>query len=197
MTSEFCRLTPATQSREGWLWNDYPLQSQDWEVELEYRLGSDGHIGGDGFGFWVLDGSHDPSYQQDIAYLNGPIFGVRDNFKGFGVVFDSYDNDGRRDNPQIYVLKNMQGEDKTWNHDDDFDSDMVKEKYGDLAYKCTADYRNSESPVKAMFRFVDKALHVYVDTTQPKDTTKGKAKTKAKEGVQNCVKRMDTDFVWQ
>src|SRR5256885_1557679 len=33
MTKNLIRLVPAAQSRSGWLWNDYPLESEDWEVE--------------------------------------------------------------------------------------------------------------------------------------------------------------------
>lgn len=34
MTTKAIRLTPATQSRTGWLWNDYPVESANWEVEV-------------------------------------------------------------------------------------------------------------------------------------------------------------------
>lgn len=34
MRRKAARIVPATQSRTGWLWNDYPLESADWEVEV-------------------------------------------------------------------------------------------------------------------------------------------------------------------
>ena len=52
----------------------------------------------------------DPSYSAEGSEaLKGPLFGLRADFKGFGVIFDTYDNDGRRDNPSIYVIMNKEG----------------------------------------------------------------------------------------
>jgi len=42
------------------------------------------------------------------------------NFKGLGVCFDVYDNDGRRDNPSVFVLYNPEGNETEYNHDNDF-----------------------------------------------------------------------------
>ena len=40
---------------------------------------------------------------------------------GMGVCFDVYDNDGRRDNPSVFVLYNPSAENKpTYNHDNDY-----------------------------------------------------------------------------
>lgn len=160
LTDKYVRLTPATQSRSGWLWNDYPLTSQDWEIELEFKCGPEGNIGGDGFALWALDGSFDPA-NQDL--LNGPLFGASERFKGFGVIFDTYDNDAKRDNPSIFVLQN-DGEKFQYNHDNDFENDMVR----DDVYKCTADIRNSLRPIKVMIRFVENTVHVYIDTHDAK-----------------------------
>lgn len=34
----------------------------------------------------------------------GPVAGLRANFHGLGVVFDTYDNDNMRDNPSIFAI---------------------------------------------------------------------------------------------
>lgn len=160
LTDKLVRLTPATQSRSGWLWNDYPLTSTDWEVELEFKCGPDANIGGDGFALWALDGSFDMTNQN---LLNGPLFGASERFKGFGIIFDTYDNDAKRDNPTVFVLQN-DGERFQYNHDNDFENDMVR----DETYKCTSDIRNSQRPVKALIRFLDNTVHVYMDTSEAK-----------------------------
>ena len=37
-----------------------------------------------------------------------------------GVVFDIYDNDGKRDNPLVFVLYNPEAKETTYNHDTDY-----------------------------------------------------------------------------
>jgi mannose-binding lectin 1 len=55
----------------------------------------------------------------DPELLSGSVFGMRSDFDGFGVVFDVYDNDNRRDNPAVFVLKN-EGTETKFNHDADY-----------------------------------------------------------------------------
>ncbi|CEP01500.1 hypothetical protein PBRA_002106 [Plasmodiophora brassicae] len=164
MTTKAIRLTPATQSRTGWLWNDYPVESANWEVEIGLRVFSKPHFGGDGFAFWVLSSEMDPSYSASPTSLSGPVFGMRDDFKGFGVIFDTYDNDGRRDNPSIFVVKNINGK-FVYNNDNDLADNMVRNLDPSVPYKCTADYRNLGKPVKVLFRYIHGSLHIYVDDT--------------------------------
>jgi hypothetical protein len=75
---------------------------------VDDSAGSRSSFGGDGFAFWLLHNEMDPS--KGTA-LNGPLFGLRSDFHGIGVAFDSYDNDGSRDNPSVFVLKNFPGRD--------------------------------------------------------------------------------------
>jgi len=106
--------------------------------------------------------------------LNGPIFGMRSDFKGFGVMFDVYDNDNRRDNPSIFVLKSDNGQ-PTLNHDNDFANDMITKvsstvqgldggKQHHTAHKCVAEFRNQGKSSKVLIKFLHKILHVYIDT---------------------------------
>ncbi len=37
-TRRCIRLTPATQDRRGWLWNEYPLEADNWEVEFKAEV---------------------------------------------------------------------------------------------------------------------------------------------------------------
>ena len=104
-TESFIRLTPNAQSRQGWIFNEFELQSSDWEIELHFEVKSDYHIGGDGFGIFILNDTFHPRRNKGHNYLSGSIFGMNDKFQGFGVVFDTYDNDGNRDNPAIFAIK--------------------------------------------------------------------------------------------
>lgn len=121
LTKNVIRLTPSTQDRRGWLWNEYPLESTSWEMEYKLEVFSKPHFGGDGFGFWVLASEMDPSFTQSAEALSGPLFGMKNDFKGFGVVIDVYDNDNRRNNPSVFVLSNPTGKMTRYNHDNDYE----------------------------------------------------------------------------
>eukprot|EP00475_Leptophrys_vorax_P029755 TRINITY_DN4394_c0_g1_i1.p1 TRINITY_DN4394_c0_g1~~TRINITY_DN4394_c0_g1_i1.p1 ORF type:complete len:469 (+),score=118.96 TRINITY_DN4394_c0_g1_i1:203-1408(+) len=174
MTKSSIRLVPASQSRAGWLWNDYPLESEDWEVEVALKVQSKPHFGGDGFAFWVLSGEMDPSFHFEPDFLNGPMFGLKDDFKGFGVIFDTYDNDGKRDNPSVFVVQNEEGRFGVHDHDNDFEQVMLKTvPTSGMQYKCFSSYRNTKNPYRVLIRYRKKILHVYVQdgswNTQPVD----------------------------
>lgn len=56
----------------------------------------------------MVHGDMDPSKHSEMrSYLNGPIVGMRADFHGFGIIFDTYDNDNLRDNPSVFVVKNF------------------------------------------------------------------------------------------
>jgi len=174
-TRQLIRLTPNTQDRQGWLWNDYPIESENWEVEFKFEVYSNPHFGGDGFGFWILSGDQDPSFSSEPDFLNGPIFGMKKDFQGIGVMLDVYDNDNKRNNPSIFVLNNMEGDVAKYNHDNDYEDDMVKEvpdvvpgHIGDSssvyrAHKCVVDFRNNGKETSMLVKFLHKVLHVYTD----------------------------------
>jgi hypothetical protein len=133
-------------------------------------------------GFWVLAGDHDPAFSTDPEALCGPVFGMKHDFNGFGVLFDTYDNDNRRDNPSVFVLKSAPaGQPATkWNHDQDFATDVVSKVVTDVdgssssglltpartytAYRCQAEFRNTGKTSKVLVKLLRKQLHVYVDT---------------------------------
>jgi len=177
VTNNKIRLTPSSQDKRGWLWNEYPLESENFEVEFKMEVFSKPHFGGDGMGFWVLAGDHDPAFSTDPEALCGPVVGMKTDFNGFGVVFDTYDNDNRRDNPSILVLKSAAaGSPPTkWNHDQDFATDIVTKVVSDVegvtgtsrtysAYRCLAEFRNTGKTSKVLVKMLRKQLHVYVDT---------------------------------
>jgi len=40
-----------------------------------------------------------------LRFTTGPLFGMKTEFKGVGVLFDTYDNDNARNNPSVFVLE--------------------------------------------------------------------------------------------
>jgi lectin, mannose-binding 1 len=53
-------------------------------------------------------------YTEERAQ-DGPVFGNHDNWKGLGLFFDSFDNDGLRNNP--YVMAMINDGNKSYDHD--------------------------------------------------------------------------------
>lgn len=175
------RVTPAATDRRGWIWNDYGVESDDFEIEIKFQVGSKPHFGGDGFGIWLLHGDMDPSTGLFIFHpfsqlndssgrdLTGPVVGLRDDFIGCGVVVDTYDNDNRRNNPAVFMLCNR-GKSVTFDHDGDYERDMITTKPSSLptgstaaAHKCVADVRNTGKIARLLLKVVDDVAHVYVD----------------------------------
>ena len=113
-----------------------------------------------------------PTLHKEVDFLSGPIVGLRTNFEGFGLIFDTYDNDNQRDNPTVFAIKNFQDDgqpppDFRFNHNSDFVQDMIHESPG-RTYKCTVDYRNTMTlsagaSFRVLARYQHKVLHVYVD----------------------------------
>jgi len=100
------------------------------------------------------------------------VAGMRQDFQGFGVLFDIYDNDGRRNNPAIFVVENLNPGATNFNHDDDYANDMVQRRPFDVQddgktyanYRCVADFRNTGRNSRALVKFLHKTVHVYIDT---------------------------------
>ena len=95
VTDEYVRLTPNKQSREGYLWNDQPSHLNSWTVFLGFRLHSPSSLGGDGFAMWYTDGAKTEG---------GPLFGHPEKPRGLGIIFDTFDNNGLKDNPTVSVI---------------------------------------------------------------------------------------------
>eukprot|EP00510_Aplanochytrium_minuta_P004788 CAMPEP_0184021024 /NCGR_PEP_ID=MMETSP0954-20121128/9682_1 /TAXON_ID=627963 /ORGANISM="Aplanochytrium sp, Strain PBS07" /LENGTH=437 /DNA_ID=CAMNT_0026302965 /DNA_START=278 /DNA_END=1591 /DNA_ORIENTATION=- len=82
----FIRLTPDRQSKQGWLFNDDPIEFEDFEILLKFRISGQGKsLYGDGMGFWVTQ-------KPDDRFVGGPLLGSTDEFYGFGILFDTFRN---------------------------------------------------------------------------------------------------------
>ena len=69
------------------------------------------------------------------SLIEGNIFGIREDFNGLGIIFDTYDNDGQRDNPTVYVLYNNGSSNVKWDYSNDFRNNHLESVIG--LNKCT------------------------------------------------------------
>eukprot|EP00960_Hanusia_phi_P052888 761721-Hanusia_phi.AAC.2 len=142
VTETFIRLTPSEAGHEGALWSQRKMPYREWELELTFKVVGARYLGGDGFALWFT--------KQSEGF--GGTFGNREDFHGVGVVLDTYDNDGKRDNPSIMAFSSK-GELRF-----DHDSDGREQKLPGA--QCKLGFRNSRSPVMLRIRYQDKTLTV-------------------------------------
>jgi mannose-binding lectin 1 len=150
-TNEMIRLTPQRASRFGWAWNSQRNDNPWWEVKMQFYIRSRQNPGADGLAFWY---AQEPYKGREP----GPLFGMPADFKGIGVLFDSYDNDHQRDNPATMVISNVRGETNQWN----LDSDLIDQS----AFRCLFDHRNTADgdPVEMVLQYYQRRLTLRMRT---------------------------------
>jgi mannose-binding lectin 2 len=77
---QYVRLTGEHPSQSGYLVSRVPLTATNWEVEVEFKIHGTASLFGDGFAMWVT---------RDRV-VQGEVFGMKDNFDGLGIFFDTY-----------------------------------------------------------------------------------------------------------
>jgi len=163
--TKFVRLTPASHSRSGWLINNEAIRSENWEMEVSMSIRSAGSFGGDGFGIWVLNRSMLEKNGNESVRFEGNVLGMRDNFDGFGVIVDTYDNNGDGRNPIVMVLWN-DGSEIEWDHDEDFEHDSFNNTFDKLHIRCTLILHQKVQFLKIMLRYQRGVLHVYTSESE-------------------------------
>ncbi|ETO05846.1 hypothetical protein RFI_31550 [Reticulomyxa filosa] len=147
LTSEFVQLTPGVSGVKGMLYNTYPLRHNDWQITMDIDVRGEGSLGGDGLAVWILKNNdklnlHKHFHFQSNIYIFiyiqqswdgkqwlGEIYGIREDFDGFGVIFDTYDNDNQRDNPLVFALSNNGSvRSPPWDHANDFKKSLLCNK---------------------------------------------------------------------
>jgi len=146
-TEDYIRLTPATASNDGAVWNTEPLSYGHWEAAIDFRVTGERFLGGDGFAFWYTKGKE----------TRGGTFGNNDAFVGLGIFFDTYDNDGKRDNPSISAYVS----DGSMRYDHATDGEQTRLDGG----FCRVSYRNTRKPAKIRITYNadDSTLSLYYD----------------------------------
>jgi len=122
---------------------------------LEFSIGSDAKVGADGLAFW---------YTKERAQP-GPVMGNIDRWTGLGIIVDTFDNDGQRDNPQIYAVFN----------DHSFTFDPSTDGKSNILGNCYANIRQTtaypeDKTVRLLVRIQDKMLYVAYDNTAALNT---------------------------
>ncbi|CAJ0585645.1 unnamed protein product, partial [Mesorhabditis spiculigera] len=103
-------LTRDQRSMRGTIWSRARVQERDWEAQASIRIyGNAGKLHAEGIALWhVAD-----------APLPGPVFGVNENFKGVGVLFDTYKNDpnNHESYPRLSLVLNDGTQNLDWDKD--------------------------------------------------------------------------------
>eukprot|EP00794_Sanderia_malayensis_P019390 gene19390-21315_t len=138
---EQVRITPSLKDQKGSIWTKNKNTNEFWEIEVWFKVTGRGRVGGDGLAVW---------YNEEAGHT-GPVFGSSDNWKGMGLFFDSFDNDGEQNNPYVMVMLNDGT--KVYNHF----GDGFNQQLGG----CMRDFRNRPHPVRAKVRYFDGVLTVF------------------------------------
>uniref|UniRef100_A0A1W7RAJ5 Protein ERGIC-53 n=1 Tax=Hadrurus spadix TaxID=141984 RepID=A0A1W7RAJ5_9SCOR len=139
-SEEMVRITPSLRSKKGSIWTKGPTTFQWWEIELVFRVNGRGRLGADGLAFWYTDKKG----------VEGPVFGSNDNWVGLGVFFDSFDNDGKGNNPYIMAMANDGT--KSYEHQTDGINQQLS--------GCLRDFRNKPFPVRTKIEYYRNILTV-------------------------------------
>ena len=143
-SNEQVRLAPSLKSRKGRLWSRNPVNFDNWIIDVVIRVHGRGKVGADGMAFWFTT---EPNQE-------GPIFGSKDRWNGLGLFFDSFDNDGRGNNPAIYAVVN----DGNLNFDHNNDGGQQ------ILGSCLRDFRNKPYPYRVRIEYYHNVLSVSVST---------------------------------
>lgn len=94
--NEFVRLVGDRGGMTGLIFTNLPLKAESFEINVTFRIHTTHKkkLFGDGLALWLLD---NPAQ-------NGPVFGIKDNFKGLGIMIDTFRNDNRGTFPFINVM---------------------------------------------------------------------------------------------
>ncbi|XP_053557146.1 protein ERGIC-53 [Bombina bombina] len=137
------RITPSLKSQKGSVWTKSITNFENWEVEVTFRITGRGRIGADGLAVWYAEGQG----------LEGDVFGAADSWNGVGIFFDSFDNDGKKNNPMILVVGNN-GK-LNYDHQNDGSTQALA--------SCQRDFRNKPYPVRAKITYYNKTLTVMIN----------------------------------
>ncbi|CAN6622463.1 hypothetical protein TRVA0_009S00386 [Trichomonascus vanleenenianus] len=135
---EHVRLTADRPDQRGWFFSKNPLLLDSFQIDFEFKIhGQGGAIYGDGMAFWILN-------EQPAE---GPVFGIKDNFDGFAIFFDTYKNE--RPGKAFPYIVAMHGDGKTpYDHDHDGAAN-------ELAGCSARGLHNAEGPSKARVTYVE------------------------------------------
>ncbi|XP_004579517.1 protein ERGIC-53 [Ochotona princeps] len=142
-SSDQIRIAPSLKSQRGSVWTKTKAAFENWEVEVTFRVTGRGRIGADGLAIWYTENQG----------LEGPVFGSADMWNGVGIFFDSFDNDGKKNNPTIVIIGN----------NGKIQYDHQNDGIGQALASCQRDFRNKPYPVQAKIVYYQKTLIVMIN----------------------------------
>ncbi|XP_063815437.1 protein ERGIC-53 isoform X2 [Pseudophryne corroboree] len=137
------RITTSLKSQKGSVWTKSAPSFDNWEVEVTFRVTGRGRIGADGLAIWYTTGQG----------LDGEVYGAADAWNGVGIFFDSFDNDGKKNNPTILIV----GNNGKLHYDHQSDGSTL------ALSSCQRDFRNKPYPVRAKITYFQKTLTVMIN----------------------------------
>ncbi|KAL0979169.1 hypothetical protein UPYG_G00181600 [Umbra pygmaea] len=148
ITTEYVRLTPDLQSRQGAVWSRIPCYLRDWELQVHFKV--HGHakknLNGDGMALW---------YTKE-RMQTGPVFGNMNMFTGLGVFVDTYPNENKNHERAFPYVSAMVGNGTlAYEHDHD---GQATELGG-----CTALVRNIPHDTSLLIRYTRNRLTIRID----------------------------------
>eukprot|EP00062_Callorhinchus_milii_P017432 gi/632969817/ref/XP_007901294.1/ PREDICTED: protein ERGIC-53 [Callorhinchus milii] len=136
------RITPSLRSQKGSVWTKSKVNFEHWETQVTFRVTGRGRVGADGLAIW---------YTSEQG-LDGPVFGASEPWNGVGIFFDSFDNDGKKNNPAVLIVGNN-GK-LVYDHQNDGASQALG--------SCLRDFRNKPYPVRVKITYYQKTLTVMI-----------------------------------
>ncbi|XP_011480078.1 VIP36-like protein isoform X2 [Oryzias latipes] len=148
VTTDYIRLTPDSQSRQGAVWSRIPCNLKDWEMQVHFKIHGQGkkNLNGDGLAIWFTK----------ERMQKGPVFGNMDNFTGLGVFVDTYPNEEKHiERIFPFVLAMVGNGSISYNHERD---GRPTELGG-----CNAMVRNLKHDSFLFIRYIRRRLTVMID----------------------------------
>jgi len=136
------RIAPSLKSQKGAIWTKIQKKFDWWTVEINFRISGRGRIGADGLAFW---------YTANKGDYHGPVFGSSDKWNGLGVFFDSFDNDGKHNNP--YIMGVVNDGSQVFDHANDGSTQQLS--------GCLRDFRNKPFATRAKIEYYMNTLTVF------------------------------------
>ncbi|GBN85288.1 VIP36-like protein [Araneus ventricosus] len=142
------RLTPDEPGKQGAIWSNYPMISNDWEFHVQFHIHGKGvHLNGDGIAFW---------YVRDPLHA-GSVFGSKDYWSGLGIFIDTFENAATPHNHlHPYLSAVVNNGSFPYHHDEHGTAGQIG--------GCHLQARNLEWPAKIAISYISDVLTVYVDS---------------------------------
>ncbi|KZC15011.1 PREDICTED: vesicular integral-membrane protein VIP36 [Dufourea novaeangliae] len=147
VTSNYIRITPDLQSKQGAIWNSVMCYVRNWELQVHFKVHGKGRdLFGDGFVIW---------YAKE-RMQSGPVFGNKDYFQGLAIILDTYSNhNGPHNHQHPYISAMVNNGSLHYDHDRDGTHTQLS--------GCEAKFRNLEHDTHIAIRYERDTLTVSTD----------------------------------